>query len=268
VSDFSADWLALREPHDLRARSGEIVSMVAALLDTFPSLQIVDLACGTGSTLRALSPHLPVRQYWRLVDNDLGLLGRAKATPLAKHVTVAVTPLDLNRDLEAALDGPTDLVTTSALLDLVSNAWLDRLVVEIAARSIPFYASLTYDGRVEIAPHDSADAAIIAAINTHQTIEKGFGRALGPAAAKTAIAGFERVGYTVTHRRSDWTIGPRDRDIQEAVFSGWAHAAREIGLPFAESTTWLARRRDFIAAGASSLRVGHLDLLAAPTDKR
>ena len=268
MSGFSAEWLTLREPHDLRARSGEIISMVAALLDTLPSLQIVDLGCGTGSTLRALSPHLPVRQHWRLVDNDLGLLGRAKAMPLANHVTITATPLDLNRDLEAALDGPTDLVTTSALLDLVSNAWLDRLIVEIAARSMPFYASLTYDGRIEIVPHDPADAAVIAAINTHQTIEKGFGPALGPAAAKTAIAGFERVDYTVTYRRSDWIIDSRYRDIQEAIFSGWAHAAGEIGLPLAESASWLARRREFIAVGASSLRVGHVDLLTAPIDKR
>ncbi|HET7190906.1 MAG TPA: class I SAM-dependent methyltransferase [Pseudolabrys sp.] len=268
MSGFSADWLALREPHDLRARSGEIVSMVAASLDALPSLQIVDLACGTGSTLRALSPHLPVRQHWRLVDNDLGLLGRAKAMPLANHVTVAAIPLDLNRDLEAALDGPTDLVTTSALLDLVSNTWLDRLVVEIAARSIPFYASLTYDGRIEIAPGDPADPEIISAINAHQTIEKGFGPALGPAAAKAAIEGFERVGYVATHRRSDWIIGPRDRDIQEAIFSGWADAVGEVGLAPAKAASWLLRRREFISAGLSSLRVGHLDLLAAPIGRR
>lgn len=268
MSGFSADWLALREPHDLRARSGEVVSIVAALLDTLPSLQIVDLACGTGSTLRALSPHLPARQHWRLVDNDLGLLGRAKAMPLANQVTVTATPLDLNRDLEAALDGPTDLVTTSALLDLVSNTWLDRLIVEIAVRSIPFYASLTYDGRIEIAPDDPADAAIIAAVNTHQAIDKGFGPALGPAAAEFAIAGFERVGYIATHRRSDWIIGPNDRDIQETIFSGWAEAAGEIGLSPAKAASWLTRRREFVAAGVSSLRVGHLDLLACPTDKR
>src|ERR1035437_5568276 len=53
----------------------------------------------------------------------------------------AVT-LDLNRNLEAALDGPVDLVATSALLDLVSETWLDRLAGEIAARSIPLYAAL------------------------------------------------------------------------------------------------------------------------------
>ena len=137
MSGFSADWLTLREPYDLRARNPTVIDAVAASLEPLSSVRVVDLACGTGSTLRALSPHLPALQNWKLIDNDLGLLARAKATPLAKHTTVTAIPLDLNRDLEAALDGPVDLVATSALLDLVSEAWLDRLAVEIATRSIP-----------------------------------------------------------------------------------------------------------------------------------
>src|SRR5512141_1971342 len=149
MSGFSADWLTLREPHDFRARNPAVLDAVTALLEPLSSLQIVDLACGTGSTLRALSPLLPARQNWKLIDNDLGLLARAVATPLARHVTVTGTPLDLNRDLEAALDGPVDLVATSALLDLVSETWLDRLAVEIATRGIPLYAALSYDGRIE-----------------------------------------------------------------------------------------------------------------------
>ena len=44
-----------------------------------------------------------------------------------------------------ALDGPVNLVTASALLDLVSAEWLERLVNEVAARRLPFYAALNYD---------------------------------------------------------------------------------------------------------------------------
>ena len=121
MSGFSAEWLALREPYDLRARNPTVLDAVAAALEPLASVRIVDLACGTGSTVRALSPPLPARQSWKLVDNDLGLLARAAATPRAKQVAATTVPLDLNRDLEAALDGPIDLVTTSALLDLVSE---------------------------------------------------------------------------------------------------------------------------------------------------
>lgn len=268
MSGFSADWLALREPHDLRARNGALIAEVAALLKALPSVQIVDLACGTGATLRALTPHLQARQHWHLVDNDLGLLARAKAMPLPAQVTTAVTPLDLDRDLEAALDGAVDLVVTSALLDLISEAWLERLSVEIATRAIPFYAALSYDGRVEIGPRDPQDAAVIAAVNAHQTTDKGFGPALGPAAAASAAAHFRRIGYAVTQRQSDWMIGPQDCDMQDAVFAGWAGAACEIGASLAETASWLTRRREHIKAGVSSLRVGHVDLLAVPSAAR
>ena len=269
MSGFSADWLTLREPYDLRARNPTVLDAVAASLEPRPSVRVVDLACGTGSTLRALSPRLPARQHWKLIDNDLGLLARATATPLARDVAVTAIPLDLNRDLEAALDGAVDLVATSALLDLVSDSWLDRLAVAVAARSIPLYAALSYDGRTGFTPHDPFDAAIAAAVNAHQRTDKGFGPALGPAAAAFAIARFEALGYSVVHGASDWVMGPDDRDIQTEILAGWASAAHEIGaLSLADTTAWLARRRDAVAAGCSSLYVGHVDFFATPSATR
>jgi SAM-dependent methyltransferase len=269
MSGFSADWLALREPHDLRARNPAVLDAVTARLEPLSPVRIVDLACGTGSTLRALSPYLHAPQNWKLVDNDLGLLARATATPLAKHATVTAVPLDLNRDLEAALDGPVDLVATSALLDLVSETWLDRLAMEIAARAIPLYAALSYDGRIALTPSDPLDAAIAAAVNAHQRTDKGFGRALGPAAAGYAIARFEALGYSIVHGESDWTLGPEDPDMQGEILTGWADAAQDIGaLPLADARAWLGRRLDTLAAGNSSLRVGHVDFFAIPSATR
>lgn len=269
MSGFLADWLALREPYDLRARNPAVLDAVIASLKPYPSIRIVDLACGTGSTLRALSAHLAAQQNWRLVDNDLGLLARASANARPAGVTVAAVPLDLNRDLEAVLDGPVDLITTSALLDLVSESWLDRLAIEIAARSIPIYAALSYDGRIELGPVDPVDAAIVAAVNMHQRTDKGFGPALGPTATSFAIARFESLGYSVVHGASDWVIGPDDRDIQLEILAGWASAAREINeLPLTDTVGWLTRRRDAVAAGRSSIRVGHVDVFARPMGTR
>ena len=269
MSGFSADWLALREPYDLRARNPAVLDAVTASLAHFPSVRIVDLACGTGSTLRALSACFPAQQNWKLADNDLSLLARATAMPHAAGVTVTAVPLDLNRDLEAVLDGPVDLIAASALLDLVSEAWLERLAVETAARSIPVYAALSYDGRIELSPADTLDAAIAAAVNAHQRTDKGFGPALGPDAGARAIARYEQLGYSVTRGASDWLFGPDDRDIQTEILSGWASAAREIGeLSLADTVGWLTRRRDAVAAGRSSIRVGHVDVFARPMGTR
>jgi hypothetical protein len=269
MSGFSADWLTLREPYDLRARNPAVIDAVAASLKSLFSVRVTDLACGTGSTMRALSPFLPARQNWKLIDNDLGLLARAAATPRARQVAATTMPLDLNRDLEAALDGAVDLVATSALLDLVSEPWLDRLVVEIAARSIPLYAALSYDGRMKFAPPDPLDMAIAAAVNTHQRTDKGFGPALGPAAAAFAIARFEALGYSVVHGTSDWVMGPDDLDIQTEVLDGWASAAHEVdAMSPADTTAWLTRRRGAVAAGLSSLSVGHVDFFATPSATR
>jgi len=269
MTGFSADWLALREPFDVRARNASVLDAVVASLVKLPSVRIVDLACGTGSTLRALSGRLPARQNWKLIDNDLGLLGRATAARHSGDMVITGIPLDLNRDLEAALDGPVDLVTTSALLDLVSEAWLERLAVEIAARKIPFYAALNYSGTVDLTPRDQHDAAVIAAINAHQRTDKGFGPALGPAAADAAVSRFEALGYSVTHGRSDWVIGPQDRDMQNEILAGWAHAVREFdALTLSDTAAWLTQRRDLVSSGQSSLRVGHVDVFAMPMGTR
>ena len=266
---FSAQWLALREPYDLRARNTDVRDTVAAAFKGAPSLRIVDLACGTGSTLRALSPHLPPHQHWRLADNDLSLLARASETAHPAGVTVSAVPLDLNHDLEAVLDGAVDLVATSALLDLVSEAWLERLAVEIAARSIPLYAALSYDGRIALEPADPLDAEIIAAVNAHQRTDKGFGPALGPAAASSAIARFESLGYSVVQGASDWVVEPDGREFQLDVLSGWASAARDMGdPPLADIVEWLTRRHDSVTAGRSSMRVGHVDFFARPIATR
>jgi SAM-dependent methyltransferase len=268
MSGFSAQWLELREPYDRRARNVSVMDAVGAALADRTSVGIVDLACGTGATLRALSPRIKSRQNWRVVDNDLSLLARVPRA-IAPHVNVTAVPIDIGHDLEAALDGPIDLVTASALLDLVSVEWLERLVTEAAARRLPVYAALSYDGRIELTPADAVDDAIIAAVNAHQRTDKGFGPALGPAAAMSAVERFERLDYVVERGPSDWLFGPDDREIQLETLSGWAAAAREIGdVALVDVIAWLTRRRDLVAAGHSTIRVGHLDLFVAPTGTR
>jgi len=263
---FSAQWLALREPYDRRARSTDVLDAVAAAFAGRPAVAVVDLGCGTGSTVRTVGPRLPARQRWRLVDNDLGLLAQAAALARPPDLLIEARTIDLVRDLELALDGAIDLVTTSALLDLVSAEWLDRLAVEAAARRLPVYAALTYQGNATLDPAEPFDLEIVAAVNRHQRRDKGFGPALGPEAGLRAVRAFERVGYAVVTGSSDWEFAPQDQAIQLEVLTGWAGAAGELGdLPQGAIDAWLARRRDLVAAGRSSMRVGHVDFFATAT---
>lgn len=269
MNGFSAGWLALRETYDMRARNPTVLDAVVTYLKQRSPVRIVDLASGTGSTLRALYPHLPAQQIWKLIDNDIDLLKRATATPVPKGVVVITIPLDLSRDLRAALDGAIDLVTMSALLDLVSDSWLDRFAAAVVARSIPVYAALSYDGRSKFAPPDPLDAAITEAVNAHQRTDKGFGTALGPAAAAFAIARFQALGYSVVSGASDWAIGPHDHEMHTEILAGWASAAQDMGvLSPSDITTWVTRRRAAVDAGCSALSVGHVDFFATPIATR
>jgi len=269
MSRFNAEWLALRERYDLAARNPIVLEAVTASLKGLPSVHVLDLACGSGSTMRALHRHFPARQHWDLVDNDPDLLMLARNGNSDKNITLSTVRLDLNRDLDTALDADVGLITTSALLDLVSKAWLDRLLPKAGIRSLPIYAALTYDGRTDLSPVDPLDTAVVSAVNAHQRTDKGFGPALGPSAAAAAIAGCELLGYSVVSGESDWVIAPDDRAMQNELLEGWASAARDMGtLTSSQIAVWLTRRRTAVSAGLSSMRVGHVDFFAFPSSTR
>ena len=48
MSGFSADWLALREPYDLRARNPAVLDAVVTWCKDMFAIRVVDLGCGTG----------------------------------------------------------------------------------------------------------------------------------------------------------------------------------------------------------------------------
>ena len=263
MSGFSAEWLALREPIDHHARSEEILAGVAGWFTQDTTLKITDIGSGTGSTLRALKPVLPQTISWHLVDHDDALLGVAKAE--AKGDAVDFSLADLSVSLDALFSKTPDLITTSAFLDLVSQDWLEKMVAEITTRKIPFYAALTYDGRAGCKPELATDTDILEAFNTHQRTDKGFGPALGPNAADTAIKLFENAGYQVNVSKSDWIGTSRHKAFQSMLLQGWSDAAKEIAPERSKDfSNWLLERLNLIENSNAELFVGHKDLFAVP----
>jgi hypothetical protein len=260
---FSAEWLALREPADHRARNTAVLQATAALLKDRDSPLIIDLASGTGSTVRAMQDALPQGQRWRLSEIDDALIEAGQK----RHADASIRydRRDLLTDLGGAFAGDPALVTTSAFLDLVSGDWLDRLVAELRARALPFYAALTYDGRGTCDPPHRFDRSVIDAVNRHQVTDKGFGPALGPQAAVEAIRRFEAAGFGVFSGASDWLFLKEEGLVQSMIIDGWAEAAHEIGgLAEDDVIDWRDWHLTRIAEGDAEIMVGHVDFLAVP----
>lgn len=257
---FSGSWLDLREPYDHAARDPEIAVRLGAWSGSRSHLNIVDLGAGTGSNLRWLAPRLRCAQSWTLIENDPELIsdGMARIMP---DVEVRYRQLDLAGDLEAVIPGDTDLLTTSALFDLVSAAWLDRLLALLAKRRLPLYAALTFNGEIELHPPVDGDEEVIELFNRHQRTDKGFGPALGGSACDHLS---RAIDFTVLPAPSEWVLGPNDGPMVEAFVEGMADAAQQIA-PDQESliSRWLSARRDLARRGIGGAFVGHDDLFVA-----
>lgn len=275
MSGFAATWLDLREPADRRARSASLLGKLAQRWAGRAALRIVDLGCGTGSTLRAVAPVLQATQHWDLLDGDPALLAALPErydAPVAAHaggLTLKTHLVDLNAGLEAALPPQADVIATSAFLDLVSVAWLDRLVAATSQRGADFYGALSYDGRIFCNPGHDDDDVIFAAFHHHMAGDKGFGASLGPGAASVAVRRFQAAGFVVHEAPADWQLaGSRDAALLQALLDGWYQAVAETGaIAAGQLMAWRQHHLANIAANALSVTIGHTDILACRPDQ-
>lgn len=253
MSDFSREWLALREPADADARADDLLIPLRAHLGA-RDLVIRDLGSGTGSMARWLSPRLLTPHRWVLTDRDPDLLVHAA-------VPGAVTDLrDLTSLTPEDLSG-TALVTGSALLDLLTAEEVTGLAELCVKAGCPALFALSVVGRVELDPPDPLDEAVTSAFNAHQrrTVD---GRALlGPDAVPVLSRVFEDLGATVHRCPSPWRLGPDHPELTTAWLQGWLGAACEQDEELADVAGSYLRRR---LTGPLRATVHHEDLLAIP----
>ncbi|MGG5808776.1 class I SAM-dependent methyltransferase [Falsiroseomonas sp. CW058] len=290
TESFDGDWLDLREPFDAAARDGGLAAALARALPQRP--RILDLGAGTGSLLRWLGHYVGRAQAWTLVDADAGLIERAFATvadraeavgwpatwpgrrTLLVHAPHGAWRVEgLVADLREAPENlplhQVDAVVNTALCDLVSEAWVERMAAACAAHRLPFYAALNVTGRERFSPPHPADALVARGFARDQRRDKGFGGlALGARAPAAIAAAFEARGYEVLRAPSDWLIPRRAARMAAALADGHAGAAMRHERPGARRIArWMLDRAAQAREARLSVRVGHADLLALPPGK-
>lgn len=280
MTGFSAEWLALREPADHRARDQALQNNICEQLENVArteqrAVRLIDLGCGSGSNLRALAPRLPAQQHWTLVDYDPLLLAAARAALVAwadqiisdnailtlrkstKTIEVEFVQVDLAQDIERVLAWPADLITAAAFFDLVAEPWLIRFC---QALRVTLYTVLTYDGNEQWLPAHHADASMLKAFHAHQKTDKGFGVAAGPDASAIMQRELAARGFQVTLAPSPWKIDQAETAFMRALATGSAAAVCETGLlSTQEVEQWLEAR-----VSAQQCSIGHWDILATP----
>jgi SAM-dependent methyltransferase len=262
---FQATWLDLREAADHRARAPDPLTRLRAWAAEKSLLRVLDLGAGTGSNLRFLAPRLGVPQHWTLLDHDADLLAQVRLPATPYPVEWGTVCTDLAQWRKSAENVRFDLVTASALIDLVSETWLQSLAAGCAELGAAVHIALSYDGSVQWSEDDPLDAEILATVNAHQERDKGLGSALGPHATERLAHFLEARGYRVWTTASPWRLGGESAPLAEHLIAGWVQAASEQNPSGADLyRDWGTRRLADLVSGRTTIRVGHRDLLALP----
>nr|CAD6607080.1 class I SAM-dependent methyltransferase [Rhizobium sp. Khangiran2] len=263
MSGFDKDWLALRETADRAARDMGLVGELATYLQGMDRPFILDIGCGTGSTLRSLQDHLPRPTGWLLLDYDPLLLEEA-AQRAGTNPNIAFRQRDLN-DIAGLPLEKASVVTASALFDLCSEEFCAALADRLAAAGCGLYAALNYDGVMRWSLEHPLDGQMTDLFNRHQRTDKGFGPALGPDATASLAGHLKARGFTVTTAESPWRLDESSTALQAEFLRGLRRPLLEGSeMPDTAIDEWLEFRLAAIGTQGASCLIGHRDLLALP----
>ncbi|RUR33396.1 glycosyltransferase [Vreelandella andesensis] len=305
-SQFAADWLSLRENVDVNSRSQALVGALANWLDAkllsenqrrvehsslaessqssafSQPITLADLGCGRGSNSQFLAPRLHHGQRWMLIDHDDALLNEAYSrtsqlsTGKSESLQVETHCVSLENIDHPALTH-CDVVTASALIDLVSQEWIDALAAQCAKHRQALLITLSITGEwcftnpQQQPLNDPDDRWISELFNAHQRRDKGLGEALGGDAHQALVSAMAHYNYRVSEAETPWclTAGKSAQyPLMCSLIEGWASAATEQA-PGAASriAQWRDERLRKVAEGKMGIWVGHRDLLALPADE-
>lgn len=260
-----ARWLELRVLADNAARARtegtllpRLVQYLAASGAAESGVEVIDLGSGTGANQRWLAPRLPFEQHWLLIDQDSALHRQLPAAPPTRHITADVEILTSLLDRR----GNGQLVTCSALLDVLTVDQLEVIGSALTTARQPALFSLTVTGAIELWPSHPLDSHLSRAFDDHQ--RRG-GRS-GPEAVGELTRTLQATDRRLWTTETPWLLDRHsDREFVRRFLTDRVDAAinQEPSLSSA-GADWLGRRLSQLADGTLEISVGHRDLLVLP----
>ncbi|RMB60341.1 class I SAM-dependent methyltransferase [Tessaracoccus antarcticus] len=271
VQRAASDWLSLRRAADETARQASVAALPAldahlsSRLGPGTAVTVCDLGAGTGANMAWLAPRLAVRQRWTLVDRDEDLLHQVPTAAPSDAVLgvrrIAAELEDLQHDDAAGT--PADLVTCSAFLDVLTVGQVRELAAFVARIGAAALFSLSVTGVVRMDPVLELDSRLNDVFNAHQ-VRHGLA---GPGATAVAAQVLCSNGFTVGLIETPWVLGAQQAPLVERYLSDRVAAVIDHDPALVEpSRDWLGLRMSQLRDGLLSLRVGHTDLVALPSD--
>lgn len=265
---FDDAWLALRKPADHQARCPQLTAQTLGWLAQYEQPVAVDLGTGTGSNYRYLAHRVPERTQWHLLDQDERLLDRLQQR-LEDQSQVTIQQAWLTAEsLDQQIPEAANLISASALIDLVSADWLQALSEAAARRRAAVLIVLSYSGDFRMSPEHPDDARLRELVNDHQHRDKGSGGAAGPEATRLLADNLTARGYDVVVTDSPWQLDREHGDLKKALMAGWVEAAAEqLGEWPAWLVQWHHTREQEAKDGILEITVSHQDLFASPSGR-
>jgi len=280
-TQFATDWLEERNRFDEAARNPQVEHAFLQAAQQYDPVNIIDLGAGSGATFLYLAPKIPGSQRWTLVELNPSLLKHARQRiKLWSHAKGMQTTLEntdqivLQREkqeisvqftkgsllqLEQLL--PLEyyqLVTASAVNDLLSRDMLEQLLQTLHRYKLGCYTMLNYQG-MHFFPEEGQDTAMIAAYEKHMQRQQDFGKALGPDCADAfRQIGQQLYGKSPVEGQSDWIIRPSDRLMHRYLLSFMEKSIPEVA-PKLDLQGWLDRKQELLQQEQLRLTVAHLD---------
>jgi hypothetical protein len=266
VTVVDPDWLAARVAADNDARAATLSTLLPQLINYLidtdapdPTVHIIDLGAGTGANQRWLAPRLLIPQRWLHLDHN-PIISRAE--PLPAETVIIDAGVEALDQLLASSHARRQLVTCSALLDVLTTEQIKAVCQTVIDNRVPAFFSLTVTGELTISPTHAHDRLLLSAFNDHQ---RRAGR-VGPDASAQTVDLLRAADFAVTTQQTPWrlTADSGTAFLDQVLEERLAAAVVQEPALAATAASWLELRRTQLAAGLLRVELDHCDVLGLP----